>query len=332
MPGLDFSGCTVLITGASGMVGSCAARTILSRWPDARIVALDLNTEKAGSSLKEYLDDPRLTIIGQDICREIEFDGDVDYIIHTAGVTGGSKQHIDMPMRTISISLDGTVNVLEFARRKQVKGFVFTSSLEVYGKLPPEKEYVKETDGGYIDPTNVRSSYPESKRMCECICASYAKQYGVNAVIARLTATFGQGVNYSDGRVFAQFARSVIQGEDIVLRSTGETVRNYCDVRDCVTALMTLLQYGQAGEAYNIANKDTEISIRALAERFIKLFPESGTKLRFDIVEDIGKLGYNGTIRSCLAPDKLMELGWAPEHGLDDMIRSLVSSMKNSRG
>ena len=101
-------------------------------------------------------------------------------------------------------------------------------------------------------------------------------------MVARLTATFGPGVSYNDGRVFAEFARSIIEEKDIVLKSTGETVRNYCDVADCADALILLLENGESGEAYNIANSDTEISIIDLAKRFVKLFPEAGTSVSIE--------------------------------------------------
>lgn len=328
---LDFSNSTILITGASGMVGSSATKKVLKRWPTTNVVAIVRNKEKAKHVLREYLNNPRLLIIEQDICRPLKYVGMADYIIHTAGVTGGSKQHVDYPMSTIKTALDGTTNILEYARQKASKGMVYLSSLEIYGKVPEETNNIIETDGGYIDPTNIRSSYSESKRMCECICASYARQYGVPVTIARLTATFGPGTSYNDNRVFAQFAKAIIEGKDIVLKSTGETVRNYCDVDDCTDALIILLQKGLPGEAYNIANEATEISIKKLAERFISLFPESGSKLVFDIAKDITKLGYNSTIKVCLNASKLKRLGWEPHYDIDQMIHRLVSAMKEIR-
>ena len=151
-------------------------------------------------------------------------------------------------------------------------------------------------------------------------------------MIARLTATFGEGVAYQDGRVFAQFARSVIEGKDIVLKSTGETVRNYCDVEDCADALLLLLTKGESGQAYNIANQQTQISIKDLAEKFIALYPQAGINLRFDLQDDISKLGYIQKIHSCLNSEKMMQLGWKPKFDLDEMIVHLVDSMRSNRG
>ena len=323
----------ILITGAGGMISSNVMRVIqrLNNTYDLRIsvIAHVHNQEQAEKLIRNPLEGVDRKIVVGDI-RSLAVDDDVDYIIHTAGITGGSQQHIDAPMNTISVAIDGTVRVLEIAREKRVKSTVYLSSLEVYGKSDGSKQTITEEDGGYIDPTNVRSSYPESKRMCECICASYTKQFQVPTVIARLTATFGYGVDYRDNRVFSQFARSILAKEDIVLRSTGKTVRNYCDAEDTAFALLFLLLYGKHGEAYNVANMSTEISIKDLAERFVALYPESGSSLRFDLRTDAASLGYNAEMRNVLDSGKLMELGWRPIYQLDEMIAHLMASMQDS--
>lgn len=321
---------TVMITGAAGLVGARVVKKFLEEYENVTVVALVRNVEKARKKFTDYLNNPRFVLWSADICQPIVYTGEVNYIVHTAGVTGGSKQHIDTPITTIQTALRGTWNVLEYAKKNNVIGVVYLSSLEIYGKVEPDIGNIRETDGGYIDPTNIRSSYSESKRMCECICASYAKQFGLRVVIARLTATFGPGTAYTDGRVFAQFARSVIEKQNIVLKSIGETVRNYCDVDDCADALILLLKEGESGQAYNVANELTEISIRDLAERFIQLFPEAGISLELDLSTDATKLGYNQTLRSVLDAGKLKAIGWIPKYSLDDTIIRLVDSMRSS--
>lgn len=323
---------TIMVTGAAGLVGTRVVKKLLEEYKDVTVVALVRHIEKAKKKFSDYLQNQRLILCNGDICHSITYQGNVDYVIHAAGVTGGSKQHIDSPMTTINTALQGTVNILEYARKQNVRGVVYLSSLEIYGKIGLNTGCINETDGGYIDPINVRSSYSESKRMCECICASYAKQFGLRVMIARLTATFGPGVSYADGRVFAQFARAVIEKQNIVLKSTGETVRNYCDVDDCADALILLLEKGVSGHAYNVANESTEISICDLAMRFIQLFPDAGISLEFDLSTDATKLGYNQTMRSVLCAEKLRAIGWIPRYSLDDTIIRLVDSMKNLKG
>lgn len=323
-----------LVTGATGMIGQNLVRVLL-RLNDEfnaeiNIIAHARNAQKANQIYCKEQKRADFNLLISDIAT-LNVPDDVDYIVHTASVTGGSKQHMDFPMRTISVALEGTKNILDLAMEKKSKGIVFLSSLEVYGNTGVDKPHIYETDGGYIDPVNVRSSYSESKRMCECMFASYAKQYGVPATVARLTASFGYGVSYTDNRVFAQFAKSIAEHKDIILKSTGETVRDYCDAEDVAFALLTLLLRGVPGEAYNVANMNTEISIKELALKFIELYPGSNTSLRFELGEDATKFGYNKIMRNVLDSHKLMDLGWRPKYGIEDMIHHLMDSMIISR-
>lgn len=324
-------GSTILITGATGMIGQNIVEEIafLNREQNAEIAILahGRNEEKLKTRFSHYINEGWIKPI---ICDVKEFYSPLsaDYVIHTASITGGSKQHLDFPDRTLSTAIDGTRSVLNYARNGSCKGIVFLSSLEVYGFTGNARENIKETDGGYIDTMNPRSSYSEGKRISECLFAAYAKQYGLRAMVARLTASFGAYASPTDKRVFSQFARSIISGENVVLKSTGETVRDYCDTRDVATALLTILACGETGNAYNVANMDTEISIKNLAQKFIDAYPESGSKLEFDLAEDARDLGYNPIMRNVLDSTKLLSIGWKPRYGIEDMIRHLVDSLR----
>lgn len=323
-----FQGKTVLVSGATGMIGSQVVKRLLEI-NSVKIIALYRNDKKRDLLFLEK--NPNLTWIKHDICNELDLADEIDFIVHTAGVTGGSNKHIDAPMTTIKTALDGTVNLLELAKAKAVKGFVYLSSLEIYGKTDFNISTIEETDGGYIDSTSVRSSYSESKRMCETICAAYCKQFNVPAKIVRLAPTYGKGASYNDNRVLCEFAKCIIERRDIVLKSTGDTVRNYCDVDDAVDAILLVLTDGQNGEAYNIANMNMEVSIKELAEHVIALYPESNIQLRFDLADDITKLGYNQTVKIRLDSSKLMKLGWVPKNDLDQMIRNVVGALSDNK-
>lgn len=324
---------SIMITGATGMISQNIVSYLrrLNEKEDASItiIAHGRNEEKLNKLYGKYLSDPLFKTTICDVTK-LQYEEAVDYIIHTASITGGSKQHLDFPMRTLVTAIDGTRRVLDLAMEKQCQGVVFLSSLEVYGFTGTSEKNITETDGGCIDTMNPRSSYSEGKRISECLFTAYAKQYGLPAKVARLTASFGAGVSPKDNRVFAQFAKSILAGEDIVLKSTGETVRDYCDALDVATALLTILTEGVTGQAYNVANMETEISIRDLAQKFIDLYPEAGSKLVFDLKEDSAKLGYNPVMRNVLDSTKLMNLGWVPEYSIDDMIRHLVESLRLS--
>ena len=178
---------------------------------------------------------------------------------------------------------------------------------------------------------SVRSCYPEVKRLCENMCAGYVSQYGVPAKIIRLTQTFGEGVKYDDKRVFAEFARCAVEGRDIVLKTKGETRRNYLYTDDAAEAILTVLDKGVAGEAYNAANEDTYCSIREMAE--LVAGKCSGGKIKVRIEEtDSTKLGYAPTLHMNLDTGKLQALGWHPTIGLEEMYNRLIADFsKGSR-
>ena len=328
-------GKSVLISGSTGMIGSQIIKKIVldntAQKIKTKIIALYRNEKKRKEVFSDISNDKDIKWIQCDINKPLEDMGQIDYIIHTAGVTGGSKKHVTFPMDTINTAINGTINLLELARKSAVKGFVYLSSLEIYGKTGFDIPSIKETDGGYIDSMAVRSSYSESKRMCETICSSYCKQYDVPAKVVRLTATYGTGASYEDNRVLCEFARCIVEKKDIVLHSYGDTIRNYCDVSDAVNAILLVLEKGDVGTAYNIANMSTEISIKELALRCIELYPKSNTTLNFDILDNITELGYNNVVKIRLDSTKLMALGWEPTVGINQIIKNVVQTYKMYR-
>ena len=233
-------------------------------------------------------------------------------------------------METILTTLKGTENLLELARKKEVSAMVYLSSMEAYGVVDPEHYVVREQDYGYIDPLKVRSSYSESKRMAEGLCGAYAHEYGVPVRTARLAQTFGAGIPKSENRVFAQFARSIMSGRDIVLHTDGSKAHCYCYTSDAALGLLVVLQKGNAGEAYNISNEKTFSTIRGMAEMLIQEHPGCGSKLIFDIPEDANQFGYAPTSKMLVNSEKLMSLGWEPKVDLKEMFDRLMESMKQN--
>jgi nucleoside-diphosphate-sugar epimerase len=327
----EMNGKSILVTGATGLLGSQVvyAAEMYNDIKDGNIniYAVARNEEKAKRMFAGC--SSRLHIIVVDMSEDLSDklpEGRVDYIVHTACATS-SGYFVEKPVETITSIINGTDKILKLARDKVCKKFIYLSSLEVYGVTNPELDSVREFDSGYINQLEIRSSYSEGKRMAECLCMSYASEYGVPVVIARLCQTFGAGVSYDDNRVFAQFARSVIEKKDIVLRTKGETYRNYCYTRDAVAALFLLLCKGTAGEVYNIANFDTGISICDMAELVCREFSEGNSKVVFDITEDAGKLGYGPVIKLRLNTDKIEELGYVPSVDLKESYRRMIEYM-----
>ncbi len=325
----ELKDCTVFITGATGLIGSQIVKTLAcaNRLKNLNITVLALvrSEEKARKVFGELLNRGDVKIVLGDINQKPEVAEKVDYVIHGASPTS-SRYFVTNPVETIMTAIDGTKNILEFAKEKAIKGMVYLSSLEVYGVPQTEEGVVKEADYGYIDPLSVRSSYSEGKRMVECLCASYAKEYEVPVKVARLSQTFGAGVEYEDGRVFAEFARCAVEKRNIVLHTAGNTLRTYCYTKDAVSALLTILLKGEAGTAYNVTNKNTAVTIREMAQCVCDAFPESNIKVEFDMPKDLASFGYNPEMVIKLDPQRLENLGWHATVDLKDMFVRMIAA------
>ncbi len=319
-----FKNSTIMITGATGLIGEQIVKSIIlaneEKNTNIKILALVRNKKKA---LEKFSKNKNLKFIIQDISKHVKYNGNVDFIIHTANSTS-SRDFVEKPVETIDSIMTGTTNILEFGKSKNIKGMVYLSSMEVFGKTDFEKvEPLKEEDYGYIDILNTRSSYPEGKKLAETLCHSYCKEYNVPVKIARLVQTIGAGVNYNDNRVFAQFARNICEKKNIVLKTTGDSARSYCYVTDTITALFTLLEKGNNGETYNVANESTNCSIKELAYMLTDKYQDSKVEFQLDdtLYPPATKLFVNAT--------KLKELNWRAKVDLEEMFSRLVQNFSD---
>ena len=320
----SFRNRTVLITGATGLVGGILVRVLSAANEQfdlrMRLIAHGRDVAKCESIAKRY----NIETICGDIRLPLETKCKIiDYIFHCAAMTG-SADMLARPVDVISTAIDGTRNIIELAKEKQCSGVVFLSSMEVYGQT--DLSEVCEKDLGYIDLSNPRSSYPESKRFCESLCVAYAAQYGLPIKIARLARTFGAGTpnDKRDTRVANQFARKAITNEDIELHTPGNSVANCCYTTDVIRGLLSIMLKGENGEAYNIATPLASATIREMAEIVAKDVCGGKIKVIVNVPEDIERKGYAPDVGYTLNADKLKSLGWSAEYGLKDMYKRMI--------
>lgn len=311
---------TYLITGATGLIGKALVRHLLQQ-DECRLILPVRNVEKAQGLFGV---DERICYVLHDFDSAVPLnvDGDVDFIVHGACPTD-SRFMAEHPVETINCIVNGTRTILELAKEKNVKSVVYLSSIEVYGIIADDTVPITEDVQGYVDPLLPRSSYPMGKRIAEAMCAGYASEYGVPVRIARLTQTFGPGVDLaSDNRVFAQFARCARNSKDIILRTRGLTQRMYLHVWDAVEAVMLLLHKGANGVAYNVANAATYISVMEMA-LFVKYNFNDRITIHIDQQFD-SKSIYLKDIKLKLSTDRIEALGWKPKYGVREMFEGVI--------
>lgn len=316
---------TFLITGATGLIGSTLIHCLLALEKGIRIVAPVRNKAKAISMFGEKAKEIELIE-----CDLLNFNystiGTVDHIVHCAAPTA-SKYFVEHGVETFETIMGGTSILLKYAKTHAVKSLVFLSSLEVYGSICEDIHPVNENVQGYLDPMSVRSSYPMAKRAAENLCCLYANEYRVPVKVARLTQTTGAGIAKDDNRVIAQFARLAVEGKDIVLHTTGEAARPYCYTTDVVSAILYILLRGKSGEAYNVANENTYISARGMAE-YLKENFNPNINVRIELKNN---MGYAPSTKLRLSAEKLMGLGWKPNHDLKDIFDRLICYIRDCR-
>ena len=229
---------TFLITGASGMVGSYFAYTLLKLnelyGTNIKINALVRNESKLDPFIKE---NPDVTVIVQDITSGLSIPGDVHYVIHAAS-PASPKIMSKQPVETNFANTLGTANTLMLAKEKEALGYMFISSREIYGE-PMEGQELFTEDGplGQVNPLVPRNGYAEGKKAAENMCSGFREEYGLNTKVVRLAHTYGPGMSIYDGRVQADFLNNILHNQDIVMKSDGSSVRTYTYISDAIKAV-----------------------------------------------------------------------------------------------
>lgn len=325
-------GSSVLVTGVTGLIGSACARVLLERNREKnagiKVVGLARSAVRAEEALAGYNEADGLSVLEGDLLTAPLDRCSPDFIIHSACPTA-SRFFAEHPVETADAIVIGTRRLLEFAQMTRAQGFVYVSSMEVYGDgnaKPGLDHLLTEADVGYVNPVSVRSCYPEGKRMAEQYCAAYAAEYGIMAATVRLAQTFGPGIPKNDTRLFAMCARNAMMGEDIVLKTTGASTRMYLYTADAITAILTVLLRGEAGAVYNAANPCTYSSVRQMAEMVAALFPEKAIEVRCEIDPSAP---YPPEHHLPLDVSALESLGWRPTKDLSQMYENLMRYLED---
>lgn len=306
-----------LITGGTGLIGQLLCRTLLALDKNIKITL----PSRDKSRIRDiYGDNPAITAIEADLDK-ISLNTDaIDYIIHCAAPTR-SKFFIENPVETLNAIVNGTQNLLEIAKQQpNLQKFIYLSSMEMYGVIDGE---TSETQQGFIDPLDVRSSYSLGKRTAELLCKSYNSEYSIPTINVRLAMCFGPGIPLNDNRVCKYCCDQAIKSEPIILKSSGKTRLNFCYTADAARGIFLLLQKGIDGEAYNLCNNYEQYDIAKMAQTIASF---NNSKV---IIENSSeKTGFAPDNTMILLNDKIRKLGWKPQNDTEQALRKTYEYIK----
>lgn len=296
----------ILVTGASGLIGSALVDLLLAV---RRVRRLQFVVVAAGRSSwrlqQRFGAADGLEFLEYDATKPFAAKTPFSVIIHAAS-NAAPAIYMKNPCDTLTVNITGVRDLLECARQNQGCRVLYVSSGEVNG-VRLHAGSVNEDDYGRVDPLDLRMVYSEAKRAAESLCAAYVAQYGVRVVIARPCHVYGPTALASDPRVAADFAYKAARGENIVLKSAGTQLRTHCHCLDCATALLTILARGESAKAYNIANPESTRTVRELA---LMLAEAGGVSVLSDAPTAVEQSAFSPLLDATLDSTRLLDLGW----------------------
>lgn len=336
-----FQGSTVLFTGGAGFLGYYFIN-FLTHYQDElgvkKVICLDNFQVGEPKWLKDLsasgkVELHKFNVITDDIAN-VPGAEEADLIYHMASIASPIFYR-KFPIETLDANIWGLRRLLDFYCEKNIRGFAFYSSSEIYGDPTPENIPTPETYRGNVDCQGPRACYDEAKRFGETMCYLFHQKYNMPITIIRPFNNYGPGMRLNDARVPADFANAVRQNQDIVMFSDGSPTRTFCYITDAITGYLKCIAHAADGfEAFNIGMDRPEISIRRLAEIYTEagkeIFSYTG-KARFAVSEDAEYLRNNPN-RRCPVIDKARRLlGYNPQVDVEQGVRYLLEYVKECK-
>lgn len=322
---------TIMITGASGAIGSFFVDVIMKRnmlfYDNCTVIAVVRNKKYAVNRFSSYMNSSLFRLESHDITQPLpdEEYNNVDYIIHLASNTHPFSYASD-PIGTITTNIIGTYQLLQFSLKHQTECFMFASSVEVYGDNKSDYKEFQEKDFGYLDCNTLRAGYPESKRAGEALCQAFIQQEHSHIVIPRLSRIYGPTLRKSDSKAISQFIKKAVAGEDIILKSLGNQLYSYNYVADAVSGMLAIMFWGKNGCAYNISDENSNITLKDLADFIAQI---SNVKVKTELPDELEQSGYSKAITAVMDNTKLKKLGWKSSYDIYTGLKRSVEIIKD---
>lgn len=331
-----FNGSNVFITGCGGFLGYYFLQFFNIYKDDLginEIAAVDNFQTGQPDWLKPLVEQGRITFKKFDVVKDdvsaIERDKNNAFVIHMASIAS-PVFYRQFPIETIEANIWGLKSLLDDYRDTNLRGFLFFSSSEIYGDPDAENIPTSEEYRGNVAVVGPRACYDESKRLGETICYEYAKRYKLPIGVARPFNNYGPGMKLDDRRVPADFAKSIVNGQDIEILSDGSPTRTFCYISDAIAGYLKILLHGEY-DYFNIGIDKPEISIRRLAEIYVQAGEEVfGHKIRAKFAEsDDAHYLTDNPNRRCPVIDKARKtLNFNPAISVEEGVRRYLQFLK----
>ena len=314
MPGIEtLHGKTILITGATGMVGTHLIDALMLLG-NVKVYAVGRDKNKAMDRLGSYYDSPLFTFVEQDVCNKFPSDIKPDIIIPLASNTH-PLAYSQYPVETMLINIKGAEHALNLAVETGAT-VLYPSTVEVYGNAIGEDTF-SEDYTGKLNLSTSRSCYTESKRSAEAMCQSFIAEKGAKVKIVRLSRLFGPTMLMTDSKASSQFIKKALAHEDIILKSEGNQLFSYTYITDAVRAMLHVLIYGEVGTAYNISCESCDVRLKEFAGLCAQY---NGKDVIFELPSETERKGFSVAQKAVLDNSRLRSIGWTPLYNMKEAL------------
>lgn len=314
----------ILITGGAGFIGSNLCDFLIKQ--GHQVFCVDSFFSGKKENIEHLLKNKNFTLIKYNIINPLNLKiKQLDEIYHLACPASPVQYQFD-PILTMRTSIEGTINILNLARKYNAK-VLYTSTSEVYGD--PLEHPQKESYYGNVDPLGKRGCYEGGKRAAECLCKDFSEQFGVDVRIVRLFNVYGPRMMFNDGRVISNFILQALLGEDMTIHGSGKQSRSFMYIDDLILAFDKVMSIDKEVIGIgplNLGNPD-ERSIESLAMDIKNISGSSSDLVYLDYETIPGRLG--DPQRRCpdISKAKAM-LGWEPKINFNIGLNKVIEDFK----